>query len=246
MFYEDEYEPDVLWLPKLSDCVNFENPAEVPVSINTLFNSITTPDGFGDKTTFWRYLQQKFGEHRLLWQYTVQYPTPTFRVRRYNPDNVRVNSALISLFAANDMKYKRLLSSLNTKYNVLAPYNIEEEHSEGSKSSLTTMTYGERTANEKETSNDDLTAKLKGQSVVETYDDTIDRSHDQSIPYKDGSLGEDFDEASHKKDSRIGNIGNHSFAELIEKEVELSRINFWDIVCKDITDMVCLKMFMSC
>lgn len=244
--WEEEYEPEIFMLPKLSDCINFENTSEVPTSIATLFNSITLPTGFGDTTEFWRFLQNQYGEHRIMWNYTVQYPTPVYRVAPYNPDLTRINKALLSVFNASNIKYTRLIASLNATYDPLKPYNIEEEHSTGQKSSKTTMGYASRTDTTAESSMDSTALNNTMQTVNGSHNDTIDRSHDVSTTFDGDTFESGSDETSHSKDSRVGNIGNHSFAELIEKEIKLTRFTFWDMVAKDITDMVCLKIFASC
>lgn len=248
--WEEEFEPDVFWLPKLLDCVDFENPSEIETSINTLFTGITTPDGFGDKTEFWRFIQNNYGEHRVMWNYTAQYPNPENvfgRVRRCNPDLTRINKGLISVFNANNIKYKRLISSLNADYNPLEPYNVEEEHSEGNKSSKTSMMYAQHTDTTNESSMDDTTNLYPASSVsYGTHTDTVDREHNQKTSFKGSDFEPNSDETHHRKDYRHGNIGNQTQADLIEKEILLTRYNFWDIVSKDITDMVCLKIFMSC
>lgn len=243
--WEEEYEPDYLWLPKLLDCVDFENPAEITTSINTLFNSITLPTDFGDKTDFWLYLQNQYGEHRVMWRYTVQYPTPVHRVRRYNPDLTRLNKALYSIFVANDIKYKRLIASLNADYEPLKPYHIEEEHSEGTKYSKIFNKNANHEDTAKESAFDDLTLNPSSSINYAEHTDEVYHENNVSVNFDGNSFESNQSEATHKKDSRVGNIGNHSYAELIEKEIKLSRNMFWDIVCKDITDMVCLKMFYS-
>lgn len=246
--WEEEYEPEIFLLPKLSACINFENTSEVPTSIATLFNSITLPTGFGDTTEFWRFLQNQYGEHRIMWNYTVQYPTPTYRVAPYNPDLVRINKGLLSVFNANDIKYKRLISSLNADYEPLKPYNIQEEHSVGEKISKTFMKYAQHEDINKESSMDSSTLQQASSTNYATHTDETYHEDNKSTTF--GPNGDTFEpnssQTSHSKDSRVGNIGNHSFAELIEKEIKLTRNVFWDMVAKDITDMVCLKIFASC
>jgi hypothetical protein len=237
-------EPILELQPQLVHTVNYDNPSEVPGAINTLFTGITLPTNFGSPTDFWAFLENKYGMHFLLPEYTIYTNTPPWQMQNhYQPSNPKINFALSSIFLANDAKYTRLLSSINEKYDVLAPYNIQEEHSTGEKVSDYYTDYKQRTNNEYETSMDSTSLQQTGQSTLGSHKDVFSYENNKKTTF----AGNDFEDGStstqHTKDSRVGNIGNHSFAELIEKEIKLARYNLWDIVSNDIIDMICYKIF---
>lgn len=237
-------EPILELQPQIIHTVNYDNPSEIPGAISTLFSGITLPQNFGTPTDFWRFFEEKYGIHYLLPEYTIYTSTPPWQMENhYQPSNPKINGALTSIFLSNDAKYNRLLSSLNNKYDVLAPYNIQEEHSTGEKISKQTMDNKQRTDNDYETSMDSTSLQQTGQTQIGSHADEL--YYENNV--KTSFAGNDFEDGStstkHTKDSRVGNIGNHSFAELIEKEVKLARYNLWDIVCNDIIDMICYKIF---
>ena len=163
----------------------------------------------------------------------------------YQPSNPKINGALTSIFLANDAKYNRLLSSLNNKYDVLAPYNIQEEHSTGSKISNYNTDYKQRTDESFETSMDSTTQQPSAKEVIGSHKDVFSHDNNVSTTFNGSTFEDNSTSTEHTKDSRVGNIGNHSFAELIEKEIRLTRYNLWDIVCNDIIDMICYKIFVT-
>ena len=161
-------------------------------------------------------------------------------------DHLDFNKGAYPVLVSNHEKYDRLAKSLKKDYNVLAPYNIEEEHSAGADYSKLSTTYASHTDTDKESSMDSSTLVAKASTDYGTHTDTIDHDHDRSVQFKGNVWDSGMSEIEHKADSRIGNIGNHSFSELIEKELKLARYNLWDIISHDLLDNICLKFFMSC
>lgn len=244
----DLYEPDIHWLPKLSDVINFDIPAEVAEGIPLLFTGVTVPTGI-DTTSFWRYLQNQYGEHRLLWEYTLQDQSPSSAHGlpvRYLPRIPRITNALISIFDANNPKYIRLLNSLNKTYDPLEPYNVFSEDSSGAEHAKLSTTYGQHTDTNKETSMDSTTQQPSSETTVGSHTDDVVGEHNMSVTFEAETLGSTFDDISHAKGRRKGNLGNMSYADLIDKEVKLSVNNLYDIISRDITDMICYKIFASC
>ena len=236
-------EPILELQPQIIHTVNYDNPSEIPGAISTLFYGITLPQNFGTPTDFWRFFEEKYGIHYILPEYTIYTAPPWEMQNHYQPSNSRINGALNSVFLANDAKYNRLLSSLNNKYDVLAPYNIQEEHSTGSKVSNYNTDYKQRTDESFETSMDNTTQQPSAKEVLGSHKDVFSHDNNVSTTFNGSTFEDNSTSTEHTKDSRIGNIGNHSFAELIEKEIRLTRYNLWDIVCNDIIDMICYKIF---
>lgn len=242
--YLPKPEPILELQPQVIHTVNFDNPSEVPTAIGVLFNGITLPSSFGSSTEFWRFFEQKYGIHYLLPEYTIYTSTPPWLMENhYQPSNVKINEALTSIFLANDSKYSRLIASLNSKYSVLEPYNIHEEHSTGLKQSKRTDGFAQRTDSSYETSMDSTTQQPTSQFTSGLHNDTVSYENNVSTEFNGTAFEPQSTSTEHTKDSRIGNIGNHSFAELIEKEIKLTRYNLWDLVCNDIIDMICYKIF---
>lgn len=242
--YRPPREPILELQPQIIHTVNYDNPAEVPGAINTLFNGITLDEHFGSPTAFWQYFELKYGLHFLLPEYTIYTNVPPCEMENhYQPSNTKINYALSSIFLSNDAKYSRLLDSINQKYDVLAPYNIQEEHSTGYKQSDRYEDYKQRTDTGYETSMDSTTQQPISQFTAGGHKDEFSFKNDKSTSFNDNEFEPNSSSTEHSKDSRIGNIGNHSFAELIEKEIKLARINLWDMVCNDIIEMICYKVF---
>lgn len=210
----------------------------------SLFANVTIPTGL-TSTDIWEYFSNKYGEHYLLPELT-DYNNNFDDTKIFCYNMSEINRYLKNIFKINAVKYKRLIESLNKDYNVLEPYYMEEEHSEGNKSSDTTMKYTAHTDTNNESSMDDTTNLYPASSTsYGSHDDTIKRDHNQSTTFKDAVFESGSDETHHRKDYRHGNIGNQTQADLILKEIELAENNLYDIISKDIAEMLCYKIFLT-
>ena len=226
---------DSIYLPFVQNVIDMSQTqqivdAEVAFALNGNWN---TTD-WGNRTDFWKYFIT------IMYEYCEEVND------KLVCDHLDFNLGAYPVLVSNHEKYDRLAKSLKANYDVLFPYNIEEEHSTGNKTSKTTMHYGQHEDKNKESSMDNTTLYDASSTDYAQHDDTVDREHNQSTTFAGDTFEPNSDETSHSKDSRIGNIGNHSFSELIEKELKLARYNLWDIISHDLLDNICLKFFMSC
>lgn len=231
-----------IYLPFVKDTVDMTQPqltidAEIQLALNGQGGTIWNGTDWGNQTDFWKFLITRYGHYRIMQQYTEEVNDELIC------DPLDFNVFTHPVLLANKEKYNRLATSLKANYDVLKPYNIEEEHSRGSDSSKLSTTYAEHTDTGKESSMDSSTLVAKDSTTYGNHTDTVDRDHDRSVTFKGNAFESGMAEIEHSKDSRIGNIGNHSYAELIEKEIKLARFNLWDIIAKDILDNGCLKIF---
>lgn len=188
------------------------------------------------------FLRNKYGEYFLLPDVT-DYSNTFDGTHIYCPDISKLKTFMKSIFVTNDSKYQRLLDSLNKKYDVLAPYKIEEEHSLGEANAKLNSHSDTHEDINKESAMDDTTLVQKTSTYYPSYTDYVEGAHDRSVNFKGNSFETNMDSISHKKDIREGNIGNHSYAELIEKEIKLARYNLYDIIANDIIDMIAYQIF---
>ena len=227
-----------IYLPFVKDTVDPTLPQlQYETLVKLALDGNWNETDWGTRVEFWSFLITRYGHYRIIQQYTEEVNGQLIC------DEMDFNAFTRPILLANHEKYDRLAASLKKKYDVLAPYNIEEEHSTGEASAKLSTTYAEHTDTEKESSMDSSTPVMTGQTVYGNHTDSVDREHDRSITFKGNAFESNMDETSHTKDLRVGNIGNHSFAELIEKEIKLARYNFWDIIAHDILDNGCLKIF---
>lgn len=229
-----------IYLPFVKDVIDMTQTqlivdAEIGFALNGNWQTV-----WGSKTDFWKYFITHYGHYRILRQYCEEVNDELIC------DHLDFNVGAYPVLIANQEKYNRLSSSLKANYDVLKPYNIEEEHSTGSDSSKLSTTYAEHTDTDKESSMDSSTLVAANSTTFGNHTDTVDRDHDRSVTFKGNAFESGMAEIEHSKDSRVGNIGNHSYAELIEKEIKLARYNLWDIISRDLLDNICLKFFMSC
>ena len=234
-----------VFLPFVKDVVDMSQPqltvdAEIQIALNGQGGTIWNGTDWGNQTDFWKYFITHYGHYRILRQYCEKVNDELIC------DNLDFNIGAHPVLVANQEKYNRLAKSLKTNYDVLKPYNIEEEHSTAADSSKTNQYYAEHTDTNKESSMDNTQLYDSSSTNYGTHTDYVDREHTMSVTFKDNAFETNRAEIEHAKDSRVGNIGNHSYAELIEKEIKLARYNLWDIICKDLLDNICLKFFMSC
>lgn len=240
----DEDDIPYVFLPFLKDTIDMDLShttqqiidAEISFALNGNWNATD----WGNRTDFWKYLITKYGHYRIMKQYTEVVDNSLVC------DHLLFNVGAYPVLIANHEKYDRLAKALKEQYNVLEPYYMDEEHSEGSKSADTTMENAQQTNTNYETSMDDTANSYQtGKVVADKYDDVVKRKHDQSTQFKGSSFESGSDETHHRMDYRHGNIGNQSQADLIEKEIELARTNLWDVIAKDLLDNICLKIFYS-
>lgn len=231
-----------IYLPFVKDTVDMTQPqltvdALIQLAINGSGGTTWNTTDWGNVTDFWKFLITRYGHYRIMQQYTEEVNDELIC------DPLDFNVFTHPVLVANREKYNRLAASLKKNYDVLSPYNIEEEHSIGEKHSKATTHYGTHEDKNKESSMDNTTLYDKSSTYFDTHEDYVEREHNQSTTFAGNSFEPNSDDTSHSKDSRVGNIGNHSYAELIEKEIKLARYNFWDIIAKDILDNGCLKIF---
>lgn len=231
-----------IYLPFVKDTVDMTQPqvtvdAEIQLAINGSGGTTWNTTDWGNVTDFWKFLITRYGHYRIMQQYTEEVNDELIC------DPLDFNVFTHPVLTANYEKYNRLAASLKKNYDVLSPYNIEEEHSTGEKHSKATTHYAQHEDTNKESSMDNTTLYAAASTDYAMHDDYVEREHNQSVTFKEASFEPNADDTSHSKDSRVGNIGNHSYAELIEKEIKLARLNFWDIIAKDILDNGCLKIF---
>ena len=241
----EEFFIDSIYLPFVQNVVDMTQPqlmvdADIQLALNGQGGTIWNGTDWGNQTDFWKYFITHYGHYRIMYDYTENSNDTLIC------DPLDFNKGAHPVLVANREKYNRLAKSLKKDYNVLAPYNIDEEHATGNKTSKTTMHYAQHEDKNKESSMDNTTLYDAASTLYAQHDDTVDREHNQSTTFKNDTFEPNSDETSHTKDSRIGNIGNHSFSELIEKELKLARYNLWEVISHDLLDNICLKFFMSC
>lgn len=234
-----------VYLPFVKDVVDMTQPqltidAEIQIALNGQGGTIWNVTDWGNQTDFWKYFITHYGHYRILRQYCEEVNDELIC------DHLDFNVGSHPVLVANQEKYNRLAKSLKTTYDVLKPYNIEEEHSTAGDSSKTNQYYAEHTDTNKESSMDNTQLYDSSSTNYGSHTDYVDREHTLSVNFKGSSFESGRAEIEHSKDSRVGNIGNHSYAELIEKEIKLARYNLWDIISRDLLDNICLKFFMSC
>lgn len=230
--------------PKIIDIVDWNDGMGAHNTLSSIFGNVSMPD-FPAGITYediWIFLQNKYGEHYLLPDVT-DYEHTFVDTNIYCPSIPKLNFYMDNLFTTNLPKYNRLLDSLNKKYDVLAPYHIEEEHSLGESNAKLNSHSDTHEDINKESAMDDTTLVQKTSTYYPSYTDYVEGAHDRSVTFKGNSFETNMDSISHKKDIREGNIGNHSYAELIEKEIKLARYNLFDIISQDIVDVIAYKIF---
>lgn len=184
-----------------------------------------------------------YGEYHSIWDYIIRKygiykPLPLFQ------DYNEFKEAVEVMFLANDYKYRRLAKTL-LDYDFMKPYNIEEEHTIGEKHANTKDTQsGTSTVTNNETSFDDLTLNPTGSSVTNLDGVSSEHTYTSSVSesYKDETFS-DLTDSLKRKDSRVGNIGNHAISDLVEKERKIANYRLWDEIARDILNLTCYKIF---
>ena len=234
-----------IYLPFVKDTVDMTQPqlivdADIQLALNGQGGTIWNGTDWGNQTDFWKYFITHYGHYRIMYDYTENSNDTLIC------DPLDFNKGAHPVLVANREKYNRLAKSLKKDYDVLAPYNIEEEHSSGADYSKLSTTYAQHIDTDAESSMDSSALINKAQTTYGSHTDDVSHDHDRSVHFKGNVWDSGMSEIEHKADSRIGNIGNHSFSELIEKELKLARYNLWEIISHDLLDNICLKFFMSC
>lgn len=210
------------------------------VKLNTLreleFNNMILVDchkisEYGEPLLIWRHLYNKYSERTPLREFQIE---SAFKV------------ACEDLFHVNEWKYQKLLKTMEM-YDPTSPYHIKEEHTLGAKQGkMTTTPNGTTTTTNKQTSMDNPNTLNITDSSETSYDNAntkVEYEHNISETFEDKTLS-NLASSSKKYDSRTGNIGNHAFSDLMDKEREsIMNFNLIDIICKDIIDKTCLKIF---
>lgn len=241
----EEFYIDSIYLPFVQNVVDMTQPqltvdADIQLALNGQGGTIWNGTDWGNQTDFWKYFITHYGHYRIMYDYTENSNDTLIC------DPLDFNKGAHPVLVANHEKYDRLAKSLKKDYNVLAPYNIEEEHSSGADYSKLSTTYAQHIDTDAESSMDSSALVNKAQTTYGSHTDDVTHDHDRSVHFKGNVWDSGMSEIEHKADSRIGNIGNHSFSELIEKELKLARYNLWEIISHDLLDNICLKYFMSC
>lgn len=189
---------------------------------------------YGTAKDFWEFMCMKYADRRLLPQYSVQDENDVFAVE--------LSKRIQHILTANEFKYHKLLQTME-EYDPLKPYNIQEEHLTATKidKQKTTPDVNETTGMY-ETSFDSQSVKLAGENRAHTtgsttleYDNTITES------FEDKTLTGNSTVKNYN--SRIGNIGNHTYADIVNKERQSAYFSFWEILATDILSEITFRIF---
>lgn len=197
-----------------------------------------TPD------TLWKYLCNHYGQHKILDTY-VHKQEDAFHV--YKVFELEIKEAIETLFEINKNKYDKLLKTTED-YDMFSPYHISEEHVTGTRQANTTNTNGTTiTETGSETSFDSASLHTTNETVTRpSGSNTIDYGSSKSETFGEGTdqkTLENLTSSSKSYDSRVGNIGNHTYADIIEKERETANFSLYDVICRDVINEICYKIF---
>jgi len=195
-----------------------------------ILNNCKDIEEYGTPQVIWGYLIMKYGTHVPMSYYQSE-------------NNFKFACEL--LFSDKEIKYKKLKETLK-EYDPMKPYLIEEIRYIGEKRSGETSTPSGKQVNTKKGTTYDNTSDLKvkeenevsynGYKVENEYKNNIEETfQDETFSGLTSSM---------KKKSKLsGNIGNHSFSELMEKERKVANFSLTEEICKDIIDATCYKIF---
>lgn len=209
--------------------------AEVSFALNGNWNSTD----WGNRTDFWYYLVTHYGHYRIMKQYTEEQNGILIC------DHLDFNKGAYPVLIKNHAKYDRLASSLEKEYDPLKPYNILTDEASASKNAKMNQNYAQHTDSMYETSMDSTTQQPTGQVTTGQHTDTTYSDNDVSIAFE-GDTFSSMGTVAGLKNRKSGNLGNLSYADLIDKEVQVAKYSLWDIIAKDLLDNICLKIFESC
>ena len=176
-----DFEVDYIFLPFVRNVVDMTQAQQfVDADIAFALNGQWNTELWGSKTDFWKYFITKYGHYRIMQEYTEEVDDMLIC------EPTDFNKGVYPVLIANHQKYDRLAKALKKDYDVLEPYAVDEEHSEGNKSSKSNMFYAQHTDTTSESSMDDV-QHLYPASEVEygQHTDYIERTHDQSTTFKD-------------------------------------------------------------
>ena len=150
----------------------------------------------------------------------------------------------ISHFIYIQMRNKRnhLAQSFLQEYNVLQPYDVIESEN-------INMSYdGNKSTNSKitTTNNGRTDDSIYGFNSSEAKGTTI--SADENSNIVQGSSDDNYEtdnktETGTKTRSKTGNLGNHSYAELISKDIEFWKNNLIEIIFKDVDKLLTCPLY---
>ena len=179
----------------------------------------------------WGYLLMKYGTHVPMYCYQTE---PKFKY------------ACELLFYSNEKKFEKLKATVATDYNPIKPYLIEEERYIGEKRSGETSTPSGKQINSNKGTTYDNTSelKLKEENELSYQNYKVETAFTNNI--EESFEKETFSglTSSLKRKGKLsGNIGNHSFSELMEKERRTANFSLIEEICKDIISVTCYKIF---
>ena len=185
-----------------------------------------------------------YGTSQIIWSYLImKYGTHVPMAYYQSEDNFK--SACELLFSDKEIKYKKLKETLKD-YDPMKPYLIEEDKYIGEKRSGETSTPSGKQVNTNKGTTYDNTGelKLKEENEVSYNGYKVESEYKNNISEVFGNETFSGLTSSMKKKSKLsGNIGNHSFSELMEKERKTANFSLTDVICKDIIDATCYKIF---
>lgn len=193
----------------------------------------------------WDFLCFRYGEHRILETF-LSFTTDVFG--SYKVYESQVQLALSLMFEANKAKYDKLLQT-TSPYDMFSPYHIKEEHVTGNKAGSVTNTNGTTiTETQMESSYNDTDPSVAGKTITSpSGSNSVSYSSDKSETFESGTDGQKtlsgMSSTSKSLDSRVGNIGNHTYADIVDKERKMANFSLMDEIAKDIVKEICYKIF---
>lgn len=237
----DDNDIPYIYLPFLRDTIDMSQPQQIiDAEVAFALDGNWDTQNWGNRSDFWKYLVNRYGDYRIMKQFTENSNGILIC------DNLDFNKGAYPVLISNHDKYERLANALNKNYDVLEPYNIFEENARAEKNSKLSTTYGMHTDTNGESSMDSAALINATQTQFGSHTDDVVYENNVSVNFENEAFESGMSAVSHMKNRRKGNLGNMAYADLIEKEIKLARFNFWDIICKDLIDNICLKFFESC
>lgn len=208
------------------DCLQLN---EVTFSYEVLNNCKNITD-YGTPQEIWGFLITNYGTHVPMVAYQ---------------SGAQFKYICEIIFYTYEYKYKRLKETLK-EYDPTKPYLMEEERYIGEKRSGETSTPSGKQVNTNKGTTYDNTSDLKlkeenevsyvGYKVESEYKNNISESfEDETFNGLTSSIK--------RKGKLSGNIGNHSFSELMKKERKTAKFSLIDEIAKDIISVTCYKIF---
>lgn len=229
-----------VFLPFVRDTINLsQSQIVVEGLINLALDGWNTTD-WGLRTDFWKYLVTHYGHYRVMKQFTELHDGYLIC------DEQDFNAFAKPVFASNYAKYTRLAKSLESTYDPLRPYDVMAEESSGSKNAKLSTTYATHSDTNYETSMDSTTQQPAGKIEYGNHTDDVQSENNLAIDFEGNAYLSNMGTVAGMKNHKYGNLGNLTYADIIDKEAKLAKYSLWDIIAKDILDNGCLKIFESC